>query len=59
MKRQRISDLLNAETKPKFICLLFTKQRKFVSRKSDFLTKSRSGGLNKKQKEGFLTATKK
>ena len=28
-KRQRIYDLLNAETKPKFLCLLYTKQNFF------------------------------
>ena len=28
-KRQRIYDWLNAETKPNFLCLLYTKQRKF------------------------------
>ena len=27
-KRQRIYDLLHAETKPKFLCLAYTKQRK-------------------------------
>ena len=27
-KQQRIYDLLNAETKPKFLCLLYIKQRK-------------------------------
>ena len=29
-KQQRIYDLLNTETKPKFICLLFTKQKKKI-----------------------------
>ena len=28
-KRQRINDLLNTETKLKFLCLLYTKQEKF------------------------------
>ena len=28
-KKQRIYDLLNAETKQKFLCLLYTKQRKY------------------------------
>ena len=54
-KRQRIYDLLNAETKPKFLCLSFTKRRKKLQKKS-VLRKRRSGGLNKKRKEGFLTA---
>ena len=29
-KQQRIYDLLKAETKPKFLCLPYTKQRNFV-----------------------------
>ena len=29
-KRQRIYDLLNAETKSKFLCLLYTKQKKKI-----------------------------
>ena len=33
-KRQRINDLLNAETKPKFLCLQYTKQRKKFNWKS-------------------------
>ena len=32
-KRQRIYDLLNAETKPKFLRLPHTKQRKILYRK--------------------------
>ena len=54
-KRQRIYDLLNAETKPKFLCLLYTKQRKNLT-EIVFLRKKGSGGLHKKRKEGFLTA---
>ena len=34
---------------------MYTKQRKIFLEKKSFLRKSRSGGLNKKQK-GFLTA---
>ena len=30
-KRQRIYDLLKAKTKPKFLCLPYTKQRKIFS----------------------------
>ena len=33
-KRQRVYDLLNAETKPKFLCLPYTKQRKKLQGKS-------------------------
>ena len=40
-KLQRIYDLFNAETKPRFLCQPYTKK---------------SGRLNKKRKEGFLTA---
>ena len=29
-KRQRIYDLLNAETRPQFLCLPYTKQRKRI-----------------------------
>ena len=56
-KRQRIYDLLNAETKPKFLCLPYTKQRKkFFYRKKSFLKKR--GGVEdwtKKGKECLLT----
>ena len=45
-KRQRIYDLLNAETKPKIFCLSYTMQRKSFTEKEFFLRK-RSGGLNK------------
>ena len=54
-KNHRINDLLNAETKSKFLCLPYTKQRNFLQKKS-FLMKSRSGGLNKKRKGGFSVA---
>ena len=53
---QRIYGLLNAETKSKFICLQYTKQRFFFLQKKRFLWKWMCGGLNKKRKEGFLTA---
>ena len=33
-KRQRIYDLRNAETKLKFLCLLYTKQRKNIPKKN-------------------------
>ena len=41
-KRQRIYDLLNAETKVKFLCLPYTKQRKtFLTEKNpNFFTES-------------------
>ena len=52
-KRQEIYDLLNAETKPKFQSLPYTKQRKNFLQKKSFLRKSGSGRLNKKCKEGF------
>ena len=55
-KRRRIYDLLNAETKRKFLCLPYKKQRFFFLQKNSFLRKRGSKGLNTKQKEGFLTA---
>ena len=38
-KRPRIYDLLNAEIKPKILCLLFTKQISFFSEKKPFKEK--------------------
>ena len=38
-KQQRIYDLLDAETKPKFLCLLNTKQRKIFTEKELFKEK--------------------
>ena len=55
-KRQRIGDLLNAETKLKFLCVPYTKQKQDLLQKKNFLRKRGSGGLNKKRNEGFLTA---
>ena len=47
-KQQRIYDFLDAETKLKFLCLPYTKQRKKIYRKSG------SEGLNKKnEKKAF------
>ena len=54
-KQQRIYDLLNAKTKPKFLCLMYTKQKDFLQKKC-FLRQRGSGRLNKKRKEGFLAA---
>ena len=45
--QQKIYDLFNTETKPKLLCLLYTKQRNFLTEK-ELLRKRRSGGLNKK-----------
>ena len=39
-KRQRIHDLLNAETKPKFHCLQYTNQRKMITEKELFKEKT-------------------
>ena len=50
-KWQRSYDLLIAETKPKFLCLPYTKQKKKKKKKlqkKSFLRKTGSGGLNKK-----------
>ena len=56
-KKPRRISLLNTETKPKFLCLPYIKQRFFFFEleKKSFLRKMGSGGLNKKWKEGFLT----
>ena len=40
-KRQRIYDLLYAETKPKFLCLPYTKQRKYFYKKKKELFKEK------------------
>ena len=58
-KRQRIYDLLNAETKPNFLCLPYKKQKKFLIEKELFEEKGWEGldqKKKKKRKEGFLTA---
>ena len=46
-KRQGIYDLLNAETKPNFLCLSYTKQRKKNLLKKSFLRKGRVEGWTK------------
>ena len=62
-KWQRIYDLLNAKTKPKFFFFVYRiqKGRKMFLQKKSVLKKKRvSGGLNKKQKGSALaTAIKK
>ena len=52
-KRQRIYDLLNVESKSKFICLPYAKRRKKILQKKSFLRKTSSWGLNKKEKKAF------
>ena len=52
-KRQRIYDLLNAETKSKFLCLPYTKQKKNIYRKNSFLRKGEGVGLSKNEKKAF------
>ena len=47
-KSQRIYDLLNAKTKPKFLCLPYTKQRKNFFTEKELFKEKGSGGLNKK-----------
>ena len=59
-KQQRIYELLNAKTKPKFLCLLYIEERIFFFffflHKRNFLRKKESGGLKKNnEKEGFVT----
>ena len=56
-KWQRIYDLLNTKTKPKFLCLLYRKQRNiFFLLKKSILMKMREWRIKQKQKENFLTA---
>ena len=55
-KQQRIYDLLNAKTKPKFLCLPYTKYRKNFTEKEHLRKRGWGGGLNKKRKVGFLMA---
>ena len=55
-KRQRIYDLLNAGTKSKFICLLYTKQRNFITAEELFTEKG-SGAMNKKRKKAFFNCS--
>ena len=38
-KFQKINDLLNAETKPKFLCLPYTKQKQNYRKRAFFLEK--------------------
>ena len=45
MKRQRTYDLLKTETKPKFLCLPYTKKGKNY-RKKELLREIGRGGLN-------------
>ena len=52
-KRQRIYELLNAETKPKFRCLLYTKQRKYFYRKKAFQGKGGGWRIEQKTKKLF------
>ena len=55
-KRQRIYELFNVETKLKFLCLSYTKHRNILFTEKELFMERGRGGLNKKRKEGFLTA---
>ena len=52
-KLQRIYDLLNAETKSKFLCLPFTKQRKKFTEKELFKEKAGVEDWAKNEKKAF------
>ena len=54
--RQRIYDLLNAETEPEFLCQPYTKERNIFLQKKNFFRSRGSDRLNKRRKESFLTA---
>ena len=55
-KRQRIYDLLNAETKPKFLCQPYKKQIVFFFTEKELLRKRGVEDWTQKTKEGFWTA---
>ena len=48
-------DFLNAETKPKYLCLPYTNQRKNFTEK-ELLKEKEESMIEQKTKEGFLTA---
>ena len=52
-KRQRIYDLLNAETKPKSLCLSYTKQIRFLTEKELFDEKGKWGIEEKTKRRLF------
>ena len=52
-KWQRIYDLFNAKTKPRFLCLYNIKKRTISLQKKSFLMKRGRRGLNKREKKAF------
>ena len=52
-KWQRIYDLFNTETKPKFLCLSYTKQRKDFYKKRDLEGKGRVEDWTQNEKKAF------
>ena len=54
-KRQKIYYVLNAETKPKFICRQYTKQRRFFYK--EFLKEKGNGVLEQKTKRGLFNCS--
>ena len=48
-KRQIIYDLLKAETKPKFLCLLYTKQRHFFLTEKELFEEKKEWRIEKKK----------
>ena len=55
-KRQRIYDFLNAKTKPKFLCLPYTKQRKKSFTEKELFNEKEEWRVEQKRKECFLIA---
>ena len=49
-KRQRIYDLLYVETKPKFLCLPYTKQRKYFYKKKELFKEKEEWRIEQKMK---------
>ena len=56
-KQQRIYDFLNAKTKPKFLCLPYTKQKEFFLQKKE-LYKEKGEWRTKKNKKRIFNLSR-
>ena len=52
-KVQGVYDLINVESKPKFLCQPYTKQRKKIFAEKELLRKSGSGDWTKNERKAF------
>ena len=50
-KRQKVYDLFNTETKPNFLCMLYTKQRKFIFTEKELFTRKKQWKMEHKTKK--------